>query len=60
MSSSGEDSEFEGIDDLEALQAELDALRAELGDSYVTVRRRRASSACRACPLPARGLWETT
>lgn len=41
MSSDSDDSLDTGIDDLEGLRAELDALRAELGDAYVPVSQRR-------------------
>lgn len=57
MSDSGSDSELELLDDLQGLQAELAALRAELGEDYVTVRSASALQHAGLAWLP--GMWST-
>ena len=49
MADSSSDSELDLLDDLQGLQAELAALRAELGDDYVTVSAVCTLVGCWAC-----------
>ena len=56
MSDSGSDSELDLLDDLQGLQAELAALRAELGDDYVAVSGSAAGS-CVKMPACAGAAW---